>query len=382
LENNSQKVALILAGGSDMNLWPISNDNKPKQFSHFLGEGTLLQNTYDRLINLYENENIYISTIVGYEKYVLEQIPDLKKQNLILEPFLNGSLSALMLANSIISKRHGEDTNITIFPSDHLIISQIEFLSSLEKAINCANLMNGLVVLGIEPNAPLEKLGYIQYSKINSNSFNKKENLNENKILKQELIDLGLRKIITFAEKPDKESAKRFLLSGDFLWNTGIISIKSNILVDEFRNLFPYESNLFSNLMNYIDNRNFDLQVNLLYRRLKPMSIESGILEKKSTYSNKNLFTLKTDFDWLDLDNWAELYLESKKDPKGNVLNGSVISLNSKNSLVITENLNIAIIGLEDVVVVEHNGSLLICNRNQVQDVKEVYKEIKRKKIQ
>lgn len=363
-----------------------------------MGEGSLLQNTFDRLLKLYNLDEIYVTTASGYENYVLEQLPDLKRQNLIIEPFMNGSLSALMLANSIINKRLGDETIITVFPSDHVIENINNFLTNIESALNFVNENQNFITLGIKPTKPLEKLGYIQIKidqlkldqikleKLNSDNLkSQKAELESPKELNSELENLTIENkvpiydIITFAEKPDLLSAKRFIKTNEFYWNTGIYSVSSVTLLKLYRQLYTNEYNLFANIQEYVDKRNFDLQVNLLYRRLKPSSIESGLLEKINLVENIAFKLIIGDFDWVDLDNWEEVYLESKKDSKGNSIEGHITILNSKNNLVRSKGLEIAILGAENLIVIENEGKLLIANRNSVNEVKELYKELKRK---
>lgn len=414
-KNINNNVAVILAGGGDSNLWPISNGNNPKQFNHFVGEGTLIQNTIERLLNHYDISQIYVTTTNGFENYIYEQLPDLKKSNLIIEPFVNGSLSSIILATSVILKRLGKSTVITFYPTDHIIENLGEFFHSVDISVLFAKFNNSFAVIGINPDYPYEKLGYIQYKKliknrinINQKEFNNKnsdltlinetENNNESIESINNNLDIDIlesldteyleyiNEVVTFAEKPDKESAKRFMNSGDFLWNTGIVSVRADVLFQEYRHYYPYEFQYFEKLLDYVDKKNFDLQISLLYRRLKPLSLENGIFDKNINLNNNighniKLYVVKSDFKWLDVDSWSEVYEESKKDPKGNVFNGNILNIKSKNNLVFSNNLQITLIGIENVVVVENDGSLLICNKNNTNLVNEASLEFKRNKF-
>lgn len=405
--NLNNNVAVILAGGGDANLWPISNGNKPKQFNHFVGEGTLIQNTIDRLLTHYDISQIYVTTTSGFENYIYEQLPDLKKSNLIVEPFINGSLSSVMLATSIILKRLGKSTVITFYPTDHIIENLGEFFHSVDISVLFAKFNNSFSVIGIEPDYPYQKLGYIQYKnlkkdivnidlsgllnqnelQVDLSSDNTNNSSNPNNAEKLETEDLSLiNEVVTFAEKPDKESAKRFIESGDFLWNTGIVSVRADVLFQEYRQYYPYEFQYFEKILEHVDKKNFDLQISLLYRRLKPLSLENGIFDKNTNLNNNidhntKLYVIKSNFKWLDVDSWSEVYEESKKDPKGNVISGNIINIKSTNNLVLSKNLQIALIGIENVVVIESEGSLLICNKNDTNLVNEALIELKRNKI-
>jgi len=429
-KNLNNNVAVILAGGGDANLWPISNGNNPKQFNHFIGEGTLIQNTIERLLNHYDISQIYVTTTSGFENYIYEQLPNLNKSNLFVEPFINGSLSSIMLATSIILKRLGKSTVITFYPTDHIIENLGEFFHSVDISVLFAKFNNSFAVIGIEPDYPYQKLGYIQYKELKTNKINidlkgyldkntdliltneidyknenvlsldyleSSDNLDNLEILESsdnlesleilESDDLKfINEVITFAEKPDKESAKRFIDSGDFLWNTGIVSVRADVLFQEYRQYYPYEFQYFEKLLGHVDKKNFDLQISLLYRRLKPLSLENGIFDKNTNLNNNidhitKLYAIKSDFKWLDVDSWSEVYEESKKDPRGNVFNGNIINIKSKNNLVFSKNLQIALIGIENVVVIENEGSLLICNKNDTNLVNEALLELKRNKI-
>jgi len=355
-----KKFAVIMAGGSGLRFWPRTKEKLPKQFIHLCGDGTLIQNTFKRLEAYFSIDDIYVVVNEAFAYLVEEQLPDLPNQNIIIEPFGKNTAPALGLVSTILSQKYSDDDVMLAFPADQEISNLGEFFNSLDVAVEAAYSKNSIVTIGIAPTRPETQFGYIQF--------------NENRNSLGELFDNGVRFCTTFAEKPDLETAKRFLESGDFLWNSGIVVVKMDVFRDAYSEYLPYYFEQINTIKEYLNTDKFTEELEKIYMKFNPISIDYGILEK----SDKVLVVMSS-FSWSDLGNWDELYRLSLKDARNNVIEGEVISINSSNSLIISNKNLICAVGIEDIIVVEGDDSLLICKRGQSEQVQELI-EIMRKK--
>lgn len=355
-----KKFAAIMAGGSGLRFWPKTKEKLPKQFIHLCGDGTLIQNTFKRLEAYFSIDDIYVVVNEAFAYLVEEQLPDLPNQNIIIEPLGKNTAPALGLVSTILSQKYSEDDVMLAFPADQEISNLGEFFNSLDVAVEAAYSKNSIVTIGIAPTRPETQFGYIQF--------------NENRNSLGELFEKGVRFCTTFAEKPDLETAKRFLESGDFLWNSGIVVVKMDVFRDAYSEYLPYYFEQLNTVKEYLNTDKFSEELEKIYMKFNPISIDYGILEK----SDKVLVVMSS-FSWSDLGNWDELYRLSLKDARNNVIAGEVISINSSNSLIISNKNLICAVGIEDIIVVEGEDSLLICKRGQSEQVQELI-EIMRKK--
>jgi len=355
------KAALILAGGLGTKFWPRSTERKPKQYTHMLGEGTLLQNTFERLSNYFDLDEIFVVTTYSHRDITREQLPRLPENNIIYEPFGRNTAPAIALGIYYIMKNgFDEESTLYVFPSDHNISNLGEFYHSLDIAGECAEYANDILTIGIYPIRPETKFGYIQIKNGNPaiNPFYEK----------------GLKECITFAEKPDIGTAKRFLESGDFLWNSGIFVWKIKTILSAFDRYLPDLIDKFNKLKPRFGTSDYvDILLNM-YKQFPSISIDYGILEKAD-----NVRCVKASFNWSDLGNWDELYRISMKDASNNVINGDVISLNNNNCFVMSGGKMIGIIGCEDLVVVESDDAILVCKRGESEEVQDLVDYLRRK---
>lgn len=353
-----EKVAIIMAGGMGTKFWPKSIESKPKQFTHMIGEGTLLQNTYNRLLSYFGKENIFIVLSYNHRDFAINQIPGINTDNLIYEPFGRHTAPCTALSlNYLLQKGYSDDTLMAVFPSDHIISNLGEFYHSLDIAFDAAEQNDSILTIGVEPTRPDTQFGYIQvdYS----------ENVNN-----------PLSYCMTFAEKPDVATAGRFIESGDFLWNSGIFIWKIKVVKDAFEKYLPDYSEKFKSLHINYGRESFVEDLKYLYMQINSMSLDYGIMEKAD-----NVYCVRATFAWSDLGNWDELYRLQMKDAHNNVIMGDVVSVDNHNSFIISEGKMIGIVGMDDVIVIDTKEALLICKKGQSEHVQDIVDFMRRKHI-
>lgn len=358
------KAAIIMAGGVGARLWPRSFEELPKQFEHYVGTGTLLQNSVDRLKPYFVDEEIFVVTLRKYADIVREQLPNLKPENLLLEPQRKNTAAALAFASVSISDRINPDTIIFAFPADHEIVGRPEFHKSLDTAKKTAETIDGAIVtIGVEPTRPEPGFGYVQVDE-------------ENREKLGDLFDLGVRKSTAFAEKPDVETAARFLDSGDFLWNSGIFAMKDGTLKENYREYLKDDFQLFDKAFFRIGKEDFRSEMENTYKKILNISFDYSILERSD-----KVYVVTSDFAWSDVGNWDEVYRLSLKDGGDNFSEGPVISIKNSGCYISARNKPVATLGLKDTVVVESERAILICPRGMTDDVSEIVEKLKKNKI-
>lgn len=352
-----KSIAIILAGGYGARLWPISVEKNPKQFNNFLGEDSLIYNTYKRLLNFFDREDIYFVTQTFFFDKILRHIPNIKLSNLILEPYVRNTAAAIAYSYYQLHRKYPPDTTCFIFPADHQISNMYEFGNSLEIAQKAANQLSGIITLGIKPTHPETQFGYIQ--------------LDEGRFMQNELYDEGVRWVRTFAEKPDARTAERFINAGDFVWNSGIFTIKMSSFENELMQHLPNYYQIFNRLESSFDKSDFAEELDLAYRSLNTISFDNGILEK-----SKNVFCVVSQFEWSDIGSWDELYRLSRKDTLGNHISGEVISFNTRNSLIIARDRLVSTYDVDNLIVVETPTSTFICRRGSSLGIKKILEHL------
>ncbi len=358
MKNNN--YCIIMAGGIGSRFWPYSRISKPKQFLDILGIGkTLLQQTFERFSKIIPVENIFIVANKIYSDFIIEQIPDVQKENILLEPYRRNTAPCIAFANCKILKRNPE-ANIVVAPADHLIINEDEFLSVVEKGFNFVSDKDALLTLGITPNRPETGYGYIQVQ--TDKNFEK--------------INPGFRKVKTFTEKPDFEMAKLFLESGEFYWNSGIFFWSLNSINKAFNENLPEINSLFFEGIDLFNTPKEEKHIENIYPRCKNISIDYGIMEKAN-----NVYVLCTNFGWSDLGTWGSMYEHSAKDVDGNHIKGSkVFAYNTKNCIInVSDKKCVVVQGLTDYIVVDSEDILLICKMKDEQMIKQFVNDVKLK---
>ncbi len=357
---STHTVAIVMAGGYSPTLWPKSSEKLPKQFQHFIGKGTLLQNTIDRILNIFPIEDIYVVTSQEFSSIAEEQLPEIPKSNLIYEPFPRHTLPCVSLALTQLSLTLMEDSVCVFFPSDHHIANIGEFYQTLQVAIEFATHREVIVAIGVTPTRPETHYGYIQIDKSDKGI--------------EYYFDKGIRHSKTFAEKPDFETAKRFLSTGEFLWNTGIYVMKISTFWNTLKVCSSEIYNYFAILKKFVSRPQFEQALLETFRQIQSESIDTGIMERTS-----NVFAIESGFTWSDVGTWDEIYRLSLKDAENNCLVGDVFALDTKNCFIQTYEKPIAVVGVEDLLVIDSQKALLISKRGQSDRVSEIVSYLRRK---
>jgi mannose-1-phosphate guanylyltransferase len=347
-----------MAGGIGARFWPLSKTQRPKQFLDILGVGrTLLQQTYDRFIQLMPADQIFIVSNQEYKAIIAEQLPDLPLENILLEPLRRNTAPCIDFANFRIHMKD-PDANVVVAPSDHLIVKEGEFLKYVKEGLEFVGQNEALLTMGIVPHRPETGYGYIQ-------SIQEKVKGYEN---------TGLRKVKTFTEKPDLELAKVFLDSGDFYWNAGIFFWSLKSIMKAFETFLPEIHSLFKEGGHVYGTDQEAVFIEDTYSNCRNISIDYGVMEKA-----ENVYVLISEFGWSDLGTWGSLYEQMEKDDLQNSVTGKhVFMYESEGNIVNVQDDKLLVLqGLKDYIVVQNEGIILICRREDEQKIKQYVNEIK-----
>ena len=343
--------AVIMAGGIGSRFWPRSKNKTPKQLLKIFGERTMIQETVTRLEGIVKNENIYVITNKIQKTGVLTQLSQLPVENIIEEPFGRNTAACIGLA-SVLIKKKDPDAVTLILPADHIIEGEKEFHDTLLKAAEFANEKGGLVTIGIHPSKPETGYGYIQ--------------------IDEKPVTDGVFKVLTFAEKPNYSTAVRFIESGDFFWNSGMFIQRADVILDEMKLYMPELHEGLIKIQDAIGTKEYMQVLTNVYGLLKKISIDYGIMEK-----SKKVYLIKGGFKWSDVGSWEAVYELSKKDENQNAKVGKIYAESSVNSFIYSPDKFVALIGVENLIVINNDDSLLICRRDKAQDVKNVIDYLK-----
>jgi len=349
---------VIMAGGVGTRFWPRSREKHPKQLLNILGEQSLIQNTVNRLTPLIDKENIFVVSTQSQKDAIKSHLPFLDEHNYITEPKGRNTAPCIGLA-AIYLEQFDPDGVMAVLPADHNIVNEEEFREILKTAEQVAYEEECLVTIGINPTYPSTGYGYIQ--------FNRQV---------REINNIPVYHVKTFAEKPDLKTAERFIKSGDFLWNSGMFIWKiSTILKEIEQNLPELYDGLLEIKKNLGSRREFE-SINNVYCKIKSISIDYGVME-----NTRNVRVVKGNFGWSDVGSWEEVYEYTQKDKNKIASKGSYFTIDSKNCFFDVPDKMVAAIGVDNLIVVETEDSILICDRNQAQRVKELVDILRQKKM-
>lgn len=353
----SHNYVIIMAGGIGSRFWPMSRTRHPKQFMDILGVGkTLLQQTFERFNKVVPAENIYVVTNTTYRDMVLEQLPAITAEQVIAEPSRRNTAPCVAYASFRIAQRDPK-ANTVVAPSDHLILNTERFVELIKKGLDVTEKEDILVTFGIKPTRPDTGYGYIQYNSVTLES------------------DVDVKKVKTFTEKPDKELAKFFIKSGEFVWNSGIFIWNVKSILSAFDKHLHEVYQLFEEGNSVYGTPKEEDFAKKAYSQCKNISIDYGIMEKA-----QNVYLLKAeDIGWSDLGTWGSLYEFSEKDEIGNKIVGKNVMLySSQNCLVnVPKDKLVVLQGLKDYLVVESDGILLVCKLSEEQRIRDIVQDVK-----
>lgn len=353
---NKNNYCVIMAGGIGSRFWPMSRNAYPKQFLDILGTGrTLIQQTYDRFLKICPKENIYIVTNESYVDLVKKQLPALSDNQVLGEPHRKNTAPCVAYASYKISKTN-PDANIVVAPSDHIILKEEAFVAAITKGLDFTAKNESLLTLGIHPSRPDTGYGYIQFID------DKKEE--ENKI----------SKVKTFTEKPNLEMAKFFLQTGEFVWNAGIFLWNVKTILKAIQDYLPEMDVLFREGAPFYNTPDEMKHVRNAYELCTNISIDFGVMEKA-----KNVYVMSAEFGWSDLGTYGSLYEHIKHDEHKNAVVGkNVMMYDSTNCIVnVPKDKLVVLQGLDDYIVVESESVLLICRKQDEQQIRQFVNDVK-----
>ena len=350
---------VIMAGGIGSRFWPMSRQNFPKQFHDILGTGnTLMQMTYNRFLKTCPPENILVVTNDVYKELVLTQLPDMKAEQVLCEPFRRNTAPCVAYANFKIAELC-PDANVIVAPADHLVLNEQRFEEIIDLAIEEASETQNLVTLGIKPSRPDTGYGYIQFE------------------YKSDARDTRVKTVKTFTEKPDIDLARKFLASGEFYWNSGIFIWSLDNIQAAYKRDLPDVYSLFeSGKGKYNTDEELDY-IQEIYAKCENISIDYGIMEKAN-----NVSLILSDFGWSDLGTWGSLYTHVDLDLHNNATVGDNTMLyNCTNNMVYSADDKLTVLhGLDGFIVVDTPEAMLICKKSDEQKIKQFVNDIKMNK--
>lgn len=347
--------AVIMAGGVGSRFWPRSKKKLPKQLLNIFGDDTMIQATVKRLEGLIDKKNIYVITNELQSSEIKNQLPELPVENIIEEPFGRNTAACIGLA-SVIIKAKDPNAITVVLPADHIIRDEEKFRETIQNAAKFANQSQGLVTIGIQPTRPETGYGYIQ--------------------INDKPVSENIFKVYTFAEKPNYATAVRFVESGDFLWNSGMFIWRVDVILDEIKNLMPDLNEGLVEIEKNLSSKNFKEELKNIYAQLKKISIDYGIMEKSS-----KVYLTKGNFNWSDVGSWEEVYQLSPKNKNGIAAVGKVYTNMVNDSYIYSPDNITAVIGLDNVIVINQGDTVLVCRRDKAQDVKEIVDYLKINKM-
>jgi mannose-1-phosphate guanylyltransferase len=356
MKNN---YCVIMAGGIGSRFWPMSRNNHPKQFIDILGTGkTLIRQTFERFLKICPPENIFIVTNELYLEHVYKLIPEISKEQVLAEPLRRNTAPCVAYSSFKIAAKN-PNANIVVAPSDHVIKDEQGFHEAIIKALDFTAKNDALITLGIHPSRPDTGYGYIQFKNEESDEKFK------------------ISKVKTFTEKPNLEMAKFFLKSGEFLWNAGIFVWNLKSIMKAFEDFLPEMYALFKEGKGFYDTTEEAEHVRKAYTHCTNISIDYGIMEKA-----KNVYVMSAEFGWSDLGTWKSLYENLDHDEKENAIVGNHVMVDKTSNCIINipKGKLAVILGLDNYIVVESDNVLLICPKDDEQQVRNLVNDVKIKK--
>jgi len=348
---NPNNFVVIMAGGIGSRFWPFSRTTFPKQFHDVMGTGkTMIQQTADRYRNICPQENILVVTNKDYAELVKSQLPWMTDDQILLEPMGRNTAPCVAYAAFKIFAKN-PDANLVVCPADHVILMEETFERVILEALESTKITDRLLTLGMKPTRPDTGYGYIQFHEIPD----------------------PVKKVKTFTEKPELEIARKFLESGDFVWNAGIFIWNAKSIIHALEKHQPELYEIFNDGIQHLWTANEQSFINNTYPQCKNISVDNGIMEKAT-----NVYVMLADFGWSDLGTWKSLYELSDKDENGNVVNANAMLYDTYNSVVrVGKDKLVVLEGVDNLIVAEADGVIMICHKDHEQRVKDFVSDAK-----
>lgn len=344
---------VIMAGGGGTRFWPISRQETPKQLLNLSGEDTLINETIDRVNKLSCKENLFVVT----NKKQVEPLKETTKnrlltQNILVEPDARNTSAAIGYAAFNIMKKHG-DGIMCIYPADHHIKYEEEFLNVLNRAIKVAEESDKIVTIGIKPTFPSTGYGYINFDK-------------------GETVGQFSHEVIEFVEKPKYNKALQYLESGRYLWNSGMFVWKVSKVLEDFKRYLPKLYDKLEELSEYMSTDKELEMIEKIYPTIPSISVDYGIMERSN-----DVVVVPGDFGWNDVGSWDVLGSIFPTDDQGNIRRGETIAIDTQNSVVYSDEKLVTAVGIKDLIVVSTEDAVMVCPKDRAQDVKSIVEELK-----
>ncbi len=342
---------VIMAGGVGSRFWPMSTTDRPKQFIDVLGTGrTLLQLTLDRFAGIVDPENVWIVTNMKYADIVHEQLPEVPRTNILCEPCRRNTAPCIAYVSWRIKKKDSK-ANIVVTPSDHIVMDTMEFKRVIAQCMKFTGETDAVLTLGMKPSRPETGYGYIQADLSYSSPRNKE-----------------IYRVDSFREKPDLETALRYIKNKSYFWNAGIFIWNVNTIVNAFRVYQPAMSKIFDDMMDVYGTEHEQEEIDRRFPECESISVDYAIMEKA-----EEIFVCPADFGWSDLGTWGSLLMQTKHDMYGNSIIGDNISVYDTSNCIIhaMNEKRVVVQGLDGYIVAEEDGRLLICQLAEEQRIKQ-----------
>lgn len=333
--------ALIMAGGKGTRFWPKSTEEKPKQFLELIGNKTMIQETFERINKKIPSNQIFVVTCKKYKKLVMDQLPYLSEKNIIIEP-IGRNTAACILLSCIYIKQIYSNANVAVFPSDHIISNVDEFVKILDTANNYVEAnKKAIVTIGIKPSRPETGYGYIKCS--DQESY---------------LNNMSVVKVEKFVEKPDLETANKYLDEGGYLWNAGMFIFNCDFMLEQLKNNLENSYNLLKNLPD-INSKDYYTKLETAYEQCESISIDYAVMEKSS-----DIYVIPSEFGWDDIGTWKSLQRYIKPDIEANIIKGNVKAYNSSNNVIYAGNKKVMLIDIDNIFLIESDDLIVVGNKD------------------
>ena len=345
------RYCIIMAGGVGTRFWPLSRQNKPKQFLDIMGTGkSFLRHTFERFAPLVPDENFIVVTNRRYKELIRNILPEIREEQILCEPIGRNTAPAIAYAAYWLRK-HDPEAQMIVTPADHWVVDEEGFRSIIGECLDFVTGHDALMTVGIRPTRPETGYGYIQAS-----------------------ADETICPVKSFTEKPNLELAQTFVQCGEFFWNSGIFIWKVQTIVEAFRKHLPEHHAMFSGVMKALGTDAEKTTVEIVFSECRAISIDYGIMEKAD-----NVYVRCGDFGWSDVGTWGSVYQHSRKDRYANAVPEQGCYLyDTRSSIVSLPKDKVAVIsGLKEYIVVDTDDVLMICPRSEEQNIKKFIDEVK-----
>ena len=350
-----KRTAIIMAGGKGERFWPKSRTDLPKQFLSLTGDGkTMIQLTVERLLPVVDIEDVFVVTNQNYRGLVAAQLPGLPAGNILCEPMAKNTAPCVAYAAAVVGAKYG-DAVLCVLPSDHIVKNKPLFADTVELAAEVAEKGDNLVTIGITPAYPETGYGYIKFLR-----GNRAAGLP------------GVYPVDRFVEKPDADTAQRYLDEGCYLWNSGMFVWKASTIEKNMRAFLPDLADGLSRIRAAVGTPDYEVVVKAVFEGCASISIDYGIMEKAA-----GIYTIPGSFGWDDVGSWLSLERINRTDQKGNFVKGSVVETGTENCIFVSDGRLIAAVGVENLVVVDTPDVTLVCGKDNAQDVKKIVEKLR-----